>query len=369
MDGKVYMSKFRKVFSQIRTQCESEEFQANIGRLRNTFHVRPLILYGAGSLGARTAKWLSQNEIRTDCFCDRNKSGIHSDIALPIISPQDLLLNYKDANILICSINHAGDIRRALLALGIPEDRIFLVENIPIHAMTVEDFLLHIDGYEWVYNFFTDEISKAIILKRIEGYLLSMPLKSSLDMEYFDKSIMTLSSEEVFVDGGMFNGDTAEQFISCLEGRFKQYYGFEIDAENFRQAAKNLKGIERISLLQKGLWSCETELRFSTNLSASSKLSGSGDGTVQVTSLDTFFADLFDKPTLIKLDIEGAEKEALLGATNIIKSVKPKLAICAYHKPEDIYELPKLLAGYGVDYKFALRHYSDSLLDTVLYAV
>lgn len=363
------MSKFREAFSHIRTQCESAEFQSDIRQLRNTFHDRNLVLYGAGNLGARTAKWLFQNGIHPNCFCDRSKNGVHEDIALPIVSPQELLVHYNDANILICSITHATDIRKGLLLLGIEEERIFLVENLPIHGMTVEDFLPHVDGYEWAYNFFSDDTSKAIILNRIKGYLLSAPLKASPNVEYFDNGVMTLGQEEVFVDGGMFNGDTAVEFIRCVAGQFRQYYGFEIDDVNYKQAAKNLKGIERITLIQKGLWSCETELRFNTNLSASSKLSESGDGTVQVTSLDTFFSDLFDKPTLIKLDIEGAEKEALLGVRNIIKSVKPKLAICAYHKPEDIYELPKLLVGYGVDYKFALRHYSDTLLDTVLYAV
>ncbi|MBP2662131.1 MAG: hypothetical protein H6Q71_79 [Firmicutes bacterium] len=363
------MSKFREALSQIWAQCESAEFQTGIKKLQDTFYGRPLVLYGAGDLGSRTATWLSRNGISADCFCDRSRSGIHADTALTIVSPQELLLNYKDANTLICSITHADDIRQGLLVLGIPEERIFFMENLPIHGMMVEDFLPHVDGYEWAYNFFTDDTSKAIILNRVEGYLLSTPIKSSTNVEYFDNGVMTLGREEVFVDGGMFNGDTAVKFIRRVAGQFRQYYGFEIDATNYRQAAKNLKGIERVTLLQKGLWSSETELRFNTNLSASSKLSESGDGTVQVTSLDTFFADLFNKPTLIKLDIEGAEKEALLGAKNIIKSVKPKLAICAYHKPEDIYELPKLLAGYGVGYKFALRHYSDTLLDTVMYAV
>lgn len=363
------MSKFCEVFSQIRMQCESAEFQAGIKRLRDIFYVRPLVLYGAGTLGSRIAKWLLKNGINADCFCDRNKSGMHTELALPIISPQDLPLYYKNANILICSITHAADIRQNVLSLGLAEERIFFTEDLPIHAMTVEDFLPYVDGYEWAYNFFSDDVSKAIILNRVAGYLLSAPLEASSNVEYFDNTVMTLSREEVFVDGGMFNGDTAVEFIRCVKGQFTQYYGFEIDAENYRQAVKNLNGIDKVKLLPKGLWSSEKELRFNANLSASSKLSEAGNATVQVTSLDIFFTEIIDKPTLIKLDIEGAEKEALLGAKHIIKSVKPKLAVCAYHKPEDIYELPKLLQEYDVGYKFILRHYSGSLLDTVLYAV
>lgn len=218
--------------------------------------------------------------------------------------------------------------------------------------------------------FFTDDISKAIICNRVEGYLLSAPLRSSQGVEYFDRSAgVMLGSEEVFVDGGMFDGDTAMAFVHQTKGQFLHYYGFEIDDTNYRKAVQNLSGIERITLVQQGLWSSEAERHYRTNLCASSKLSESGDGIIQVTSLDKFFADLSGQPTLIKLDIEGAEKEALLGAEHTIKSVRPKLAICAYHKPEDIYTLPQLLTGYDAGYQFALRHYSDNLLDTVLYAV
>jgi len=55
------------------------------------------------------------------------------------------------------------------------------------------------------------------------------------------------------------------------------------------------------------------------------------------------------------MDIEGSEKEALMGAANIIKAAKPKLAICAYHKTEDIYELPQTILNIRDDYKLALR--------------
>lgn len=364
------MSKFREWFSHIRLQCDSAAFRSDIRHLRDQFHGSPLVLYGAGDLGARTAKWLVRCGIHPDCFCDRSKTGIHRDTSLPIVSPKDLLPHYKGANILICSIAHAHEIRQNLLLSGISEDCIYFVENLPIRAMTVEDFLPYVDGYEWAYQFFADDMSKAIICSRVEGYLLSAPLRPSQGVEYFDDSAgIALGSEEVFVDGGMFDGDTAMAFVHQTKGKFRHYYGFEIDDANYGKAAQNLAGIERMTLVQKGLWRSEMEHHYHTNLLASSKLSESGDGIIQVTSLDKFFADTPDQPTLIKMDIEGAEKEALLGAENVIKSVRPKLAICAYHKPEDIYCLPQLLESYEVGYRFALRHYSDNLLDTVLYAV
>ena len=100
--------------------------------------------------------------------------------------------------------------------------------------------------------------------------------------------------------------------------------------------------------------------------------SGSNDRySIAVTGLDMFFSEAAEEklPTFIKMDIEGAEKEALMGAKEIIKRRKPKLAICAYHKPEDIYELPQTILGIRDDYRFVLRQHEYGCYDTVLYAV
>lgn len=76
-----------------------------------------------------------------------------------------------------------------------------------------------------------------------------------------------------------------------------------------------------------------------------------------------------EKVTYLKMDIEGTELKALLGAKETILRSKPKLAICVYHKPEDLIEIPLLLKGLVSDYRFFLRHYSNNDSETVLYAV
>lgn len=73
--------------------------------------------------------------------------------------------------------------------------------------------------------------------------------------------------------------------------------------------------------------------------------------------------------TFIKMDIEGSERQALLGSRKTIERCKPKLAISIYHKSEDIWELPDLILQMNRDYTFYLRHYSLASEDTVLYAI
>ena len=75
------------------------------------------------------------------------------------------------------------------------------------------------------------------------------------------------------------------------------------------------------------------------------------------------------KVTFLKMDIEGSELAALRGAERIIREQRPKLAICVYHKPEDLWEIPSLLLSYHPDYKLYLRHYSINETETVLYAI
>ncbi|MEK7523076.1 MAG: FkbM family methyltransferase, partial [Patescibacteria group bacterium] len=86
---------------------------------------------------------------------------------------------------------------------------------------------------------------------------------------------------------------------------------------------------------------------------------------IKIVPIDKFINEHI---TYIKLDIEGFEKKALIGAKKTIKKYKPKLVICSYHNLNDIWELPMLIKKLRPDYKIFLRHYSDFLMDTICYA-
>lgn len=80
--------------------------------------------------------------------------------------------------------------------------------------------------------------------------------------------------------------------------------------------------------------------------------------------------DLFGEDvSFIKMDIEGAEMDALHGAAELIKSKKPKLAICIYHKLEDLWEIPLYIRSLVVGYDFYVRQHTPLYLETVLYAI
>ena len=71
---------------------------------------------------------------------------------------------------------------------------------------------------------------------------------------------------------------------------------------------------------------------------------------------------------MIKMDIEGAELEALKGCEDIIRNRKPKLAISIYHKAVDFVDILAYLLSLVPEYKLYYRHYSLYKYETVLYA-
>ena len=187
--------------------------------------------------------------------------------------------------------------------------------------------------------------------------------------QYFSLKELPHDKDEVFIDVGCFDGTTSIEFTRWSNS-FNKIWCFEPDKKNVLKCKKKLESLIRdgkAEIIAKGAWSGESSLKFSETMNGASKFSSDGENSVDVTSIDSILAG--KRPTFIKMDIEGAELEALKGARNCITENKPKLAICVYHKLEDIVELPQLILDMNPDYRLYLRHYSLSTGETVLYAI
>jgi FkbM family methyltransferase len=281
--------------------------------------------------------------------------------------------------VIICSFTFNDEIYSDLTNNGFSPEQIIRSLAECMHFETPRTFAPHLDGYRWAYDFFEDDLSRRLVMDRMRLYLLGAPLRPNTACTmYYEDGFVPLAENEVFIDGGAYNGESVEIFIDKMRHAGKAYsriYSFEPSPANYAVTAPRLSDCKNTEIVQKGLWSYEGELLFyedSQAMAGASFVIGSGDGrAVPVTSLDVFFRGRSDGelPTFIKMDVEGAEKEALLGAAGIIRCKKPKLSICAYHKIEDIFELPRTIVGIRDDYRFALRQHRTGLYDTVLYAV
>ena len=293
---------------------------------------KSIIVAGAGQKGKAAARMLIDQGIPVSAFIDNGTQGISVlEEAIPVLNPKDA--EYKDKGVLISP----GD-------MGIVES---LKSQLKEYGVSEKDV--------YVLNQYVED-----------GAYLD-------EKQYFDETIIRWAEKEVFVDCGVFDFGSSIQFVKeCEKNKVKdvKIYAFEADKNNYLNCLQRIdlfSGFNcKITLENKGVWSSCMNLSFSSNGQSSMIQEMGGSDSIETVTLDSFIQE---RVTFIKMDIEGAELEALKGAKRLIQTYRPKLAICIYHKPEDLTEIPLYIKSLVPDYKLYVRHYSNNTGELVLYAV
>jgi FkbM family methyltransferase len=179
----------------------------------------------------------------------------------------------------------------------------------------------------------------------------------------------------VFVDGGAFDGDTLRSVLTAGNS-FERYIAFEPDSRNYRALECYVETLPagvsaRVEMSPAAAYSTRARMRIDGAGSASAVLvEASGDVSdddVECIPLDEYLDER--TITFVKLDIEGAEPDALLGARHIIARDRPVLAVCVYHSQNHLWRLPLLIDSLVDDYCYYLRPYNEEAWDLVCYAV
>lgn len=244
---------------------------------------------------------------------------------------------------------------------------------------TREFVKLHLDELNSLYDILQDEKSKRVLTaylnQKITGRFMEMADVWD-KLQYYDGDFYDLEKVDCIVDCGAFTGDSFLAFCGEYErragGKFKgRAYLLEPDEFNQQYIRKNCQNFEAdIKCLKMGAWNRSEILAFSLdeNLRTAGRIADSGDVTIQVDAIDNIVKN--DRVDFIKMDIEGAELNALKGAAGTIMRDHPILAVCVYHKREDLLEIPSYIHGLYEGYKFYIRAYGGPYsIELVLYAV
>lgn len=280
------------------------------------------VIYCVGE-GVYSNSYLFCNDKRLLCYCDKSPlKQKHIIKGKKVISPEELF-TLKDVNVVVSSSEFYDEVYYYLIDNGIPSNKIYKMYS--------------------------------------EGLIEDKN-------QYFPSDIIKLGENEVFVDAGCYDFANIKSFIEHCKS-VRKIYAFEPEKKNYDLCVqKSQKYREDIEVFNLGVWSHKETLKFQDGNGARTLLSDNGGTSVDVAAIDDCVYKSISV-TYIKMDIEGAELEALKGARETILRDKPRLAICIYHKPEDLWEIPEYILSLHSDYKLYVRHHSNRLAETVLYAI
>ncbi len=334
-----------------------------------------VVFYGIGEVfNTMISTWEECIGRKIDYCCDSDKAKWGKCFrGIKCISPEELTA-IKDKCAVFVTIGEFKPVFNFMTERGFPSvNLIFKYDLAASCFLSSHDHNEIADRLCKVYSCLSDRQSQKVfnsIVARVlgDGKNIEIMVDVCEKHQYFPADIIKLSEHESFVDIGAFNGDTLRDLTARTHGKFDQVFSFELDAINFKALQENVRLMpecDRIKIYNVGIWDSECDITYSIGQSQSTV--GAGEAHGHVVRLDDALKN--EKITFIKMDIEGAEPQALRGSQNIIRSQKPMLAICIYHDFKHLWEIPLYIKELVPEYKIYLRHHTNLEYETVCYAI
>lgn len=343
----------------------------------------PLAVYGAGGFGHSLYRALLDQSITIAAFIDRGAQPGQMREGIPILHPDSMNAAQWDALTILIGIHNPGTsvrlIQDDLKARGCR--RVLTPIDIINHlgpsfgtrywlgpSQHYIESEREIRAAREIIDPASHALFDAVLAQRITGNYHLLPDPTHGIDDYLPTDIAAIDHPLRVVDGGAYDGDTIRGLLKhgfALEA----IAAFEPDADNFSKLAgwvRTQPGLNA-TLWPCGLYSHATQLHFSAGQGEASAITSEGGTVIQCVSVDEAIHGF--RPTLLKLDVEGAEPEALMGARNTILAHKPFITAGLYHHPSHLWQVPLLLKSLHPGYRLHLRLHAQNGFDLWLHAV
>ena len=303
----------------------------------------------------------------------------------PIIKASDFLAKVTENDWVVMSIHNSETTKEVMKQL--PSFVKCTCYDYPLSvilqsAWLDRDFFIQNKArFESTRNVLADESSKNLM----DAYIKACVAGKSESLngfrskgEYFNE-LTSGCKPGCFVDCGAYTGDTIEAALDFLGNRLERVIAFEPEPENYEKLKEyiGISGLpsDKVKLLKKGSYDKADVLCFTASWKDGSHVDGSHVNenvkiTIETDSVDNVAADM-GEVSFIKIDVEGSELKTILGAAETIRKYRPTIAVCVYHKRDDLFEVPEAIRKITNDrgYKYYLRYYAPLLCDLILYAI
>ena len=320
----------------------------------------PIVLYGMGNGADMILDKLSEINIKpADIFASDEFVRGHSFRGYKVLKYSEVCEKYGDFIIVVCFAVHDSIMLERIRQMSL--EHTLYAPNVPIvddGVFTREYIEEHNAEFDAAYSLLADDFSRQsyidILNFKVSGkteYLFNCQKKK----EEVYSEYLHASDSEIFMDLGAYDGDTVREFITACEGKYRKIYAVEADVKNYSKLCINTEGTENIERFNLAAWDRKETLLFEKKKGRNSKLSSAGKVEISADSVDNI---LGGRPiSILKMDIEGSEEKALDGAANTIKTHRPKLYVCAYHRNSDMFRLPLKINRICGEYRFYFCHH------------
>jgi FkbM family methyltransferase len=347
-----------------------------------------VVLFGCGNFGRQAAKALRGIGICPLAFSDNNQARWGSQIdGLDVLPPIRAVELYgKNATILVTIWNALHWYNETLHQLqGYGADQIasyvlvywrfpeiflpFLFNDLP-HKLYEEGESVLTAADLWADQESRTTYESSVRMRAL-GDLSGLPPRP-VENTYFPSQLFRLDENDALLDCGAFDGDTIRQALALDDNSMGPVvHAVEADSISFSRLQEFVNELSEASRQRMHLYPYAVGLKrgvthFECSGTVDSKISAQGS-LVEIYPIDELFAEI--PLTFIKMDIEGAEYDALRGATKVMQRNQPILAICVYHTQNDIWRIPLLVHEMLPKHKLYLRAYEGDGFQTVMYAV
>ncbi len=350
-----------------------------------------IVMYGMGNGADKILSVCERYGIKVeDFFASDGFVRGHSFHGKTVLSYNDVKAKYGAENIIVL-LSFASSLPDVLDNIyKIADECELYAPDVPVFGNTLftkEFFAENYEKFSQAESLLADEesvrIYREIIAYKLSGDISHLRCCQSDPAEAFE-NILHAEDFEIYADLGAYNGDTIRSLLP-YSPKLKAVYAFEPDAKNFRKLNEYYYSLENPSFQlfahNIGAWSDENTLYFDKSgnrnaglLQNSSDFSDAINARskkiteVKVNSLDNILCG--EKVDYIKYDVEGSEREALIGSQKTIENYAPALLVSLYHRSEDLFELVLLLHKLNPNYKLYLRRMTYiPAWDINLYAV
>ena len=328
-----------------------------------------MVVFGTGKRGQRARQRLEKLGVCVPFFLDNDpiKQGTHVD-SIPVLAPEHFKNITTDLPVLLCSWAQDKIISQ-LHRLGVS---IVYIDGVTerIDPAVADSSAKQIGE---VLNMLSDQVSRKTYCDALRLRFYGRHTRYTSDYNIYRHPKAMARPGDIIMDGGAAEGDTLLGFLEDCHGDCELHL-FEPTPVSYGALCNNITKLAnaRATAANFALWSKSMPLRFVEEFgcSHSNRPSHSGLLEVQAISLDEYVGNTnLNRVDLIKLDVEGAELEALKGSRKTIQRFRPRLHVCIYHKPQDLWEIPLYIQNLDLGYHMFVGHHSCCVLDTVLYCV